>query len=577
MASITVGTNVKQINYNGGTDNVKQLKYNSSIVWCHPYTLSITNTSYGTVNRTSTSQPNATTGTLTNGATIYYDDVLTATPITDTAQYDYSVTPTSVTVRDNTSFTFSRTLRSYAVTVTCNTTSVESFTYNGTTYTAASITNLGTFTYGTSITITYVGKSGYAGGSTTQTVTGTTTINLDATPTYTLSLSEYIGASYGGYYTTQSGSTTATSITNVVSGTTVTISAVSGNGSTSTTSGYAYFKITAYTRSTTATSNTTVTRYYRTTSHSSSFYYVLTNIYSTTGTSGSYNSDAKSFTISQDTSIYSSVTRNSHQVTTSTLRGRYTASNGCTGGTLSYSINGAYQSLILTTSYQSVNADVGTSYSATPTISTGYYGAVVSETKSSKVDSVTVTGSGTYTPTISSVGNNSITIQAPSCGFTSLIYRSNGTSTGVTVASNSTATVTGLSSGTSYTFYLVPYNTTTYVGRSSNVTGTTSGGAKLTAPKFYESPTLEGHNDQVDFYIQNTNNVTVTCHIDWYVEDTSESNSGSDTIAIGAGGSIVYPVYSTDEWVEIITARIQCYFSASGYTNSDTRAASYQS
>lgn len=71
------GTSPTAITYNG-TD-LTVLKYGTTAVWGKPYSLSISagsNTSV-TVNRTSSPNQGASTGTLSSGSVIYYGDVLT--------------------------------------------------------------------------------------------------------------------------------------------------------------------------------------------------------------------------------------------------------------------------------------------------------------------------------------------------------------------------------------------------------------------------------------------------------------------------------------------------------------------
>lgn len=70
------GTNPTAITYNGTSLNV--LKYNSTNVWGKPFSLSITqgaNTTV-TVNRTSSPNQHASTGNISSGSLVYYDDVL---------------------------------------------------------------------------------------------------------------------------------------------------------------------------------------------------------------------------------------------------------------------------------------------------------------------------------------------------------------------------------------------------------------------------------------------------------------------------------------------------------------------
>ena len=77
MALIYNGTSPTAIKYNG-TD-LTVLKYGNTAVWGKPYSLSISagsNTTV-TVNRTSSPNQHATTGTLSSGSVVYYGDVLT--------------------------------------------------------------------------------------------------------------------------------------------------------------------------------------------------------------------------------------------------------------------------------------------------------------------------------------------------------------------------------------------------------------------------------------------------------------------------------------------------------------------
>ena len=73
------GSTLTNITYNG--TNLTVVKHNNSPVWGKPYTLSISAGSNSSVIVTRTSSPNehAQTGTLTNGSTIYYGDVISVT------------------------------------------------------------------------------------------------------------------------------------------------------------------------------------------------------------------------------------------------------------------------------------------------------------------------------------------------------------------------------------------------------------------------------------------------------------------------------------------------------------------
>lgn len=103
MALVYNGTTIKAITYNG--TSVTQLRYGSSIAWCKPYTLSIskgTGVSSVTVTRTSTSEPSASTRTLSSGSTIYHGDRLTVSA-TASSGYALNSYTTSYTVSGNVS------------------------------------------------------------------------------------------------------------------------------------------------------------------------------------------------------------------------------------------------------------------------------------------------------------------------------------------------------------------------------------------------------------------------------------------------------------------------------------------
>ena len=99
------GTSISKITYNN-TD-LTVLKYNDTPIWGKPYTLTLSagNNSSITVTRTSSPNENASTGTLTNGATIYQGDILTiAYSVTDGYRIDTS-TINGTTFTSGSSFT----------------------------------------------------------------------------------------------------------------------------------------------------------------------------------------------------------------------------------------------------------------------------------------------------------------------------------------------------------------------------------------------------------------------------------------------------------------------------------------
>lgn len=82
-----------------GIDNdVKMLKYNDDIVWCKPLTFTASASGVtGTYYKEETSEPTASTGTISSGATIHYNDSLSIKYISEDKTSTSTVSPSSVT------------------------------------------------------------------------------------------------------------------------------------------------------------------------------------------------------------------------------------------------------------------------------------------------------------------------------------------------------------------------------------------------------------------------------------------------------------------------------------------------
>lgn len=79
-------------------NDVKMLKYNDDIVWCKPLTFTASASGVtGTYYKESTSEPTASTGTLSSGATIHYNDTLSIKYISESKTSTSTVSPSSVT------------------------------------------------------------------------------------------------------------------------------------------------------------------------------------------------------------------------------------------------------------------------------------------------------------------------------------------------------------------------------------------------------------------------------------------------------------------------------------------------
>lgn len=95
----------------GVTTDLTVLKYGNTAVWGKPFTLTVskgTGVASVTVNRTSSPNQHASTGTLSSGATIYYGDELS---VSATASTDYTINPytSSYTVTGNVAVSISAT------------------------------------------------------------------------------------------------------------------------------------------------------------------------------------------------------------------------------------------------------------------------------------------------------------------------------------------------------------------------------------------------------------------------------------------------------------------------------------
>ncbi|MBR2909450.1 MAG: hypothetical protein IKC11_03790 [Clostridia bacterium] len=205
----------------------------------HTITINVNNSAYGTVSKTSISVPygssiSASGATLTVGS-----QTITATPTTDTAQYDYSFsswTGASGTVTENKTITanFTRTVNKYTVTL-------GSSSY-GSWDTATAIT----VDYGTSISVS---SNKLTVGSTTRTFTasadtaqydytfnslsgvpsgGKVIANVTITPSVTRTTKSYTLSYSNGYYYAN----TATDVTVTVSGGTLSKSTINNTNTT---------------------------------------------------------------------------------------------------------------------------------------------------------------------------------------------------------------------------------------------------------------------------------------------------------------------------------------------------------
>lgn len=156
-------------------NDVKMLKYNSDIVWCKPLTFTASASGVtGTYSKTATSEPTASTGTLSSGATIHYNDTLSIKYISESKTSTSSVSPSSVTAPTLTNlYTGSygvsvKNNNSFAVDVYCRVGSSGSY-YKKTTLSANSSTSLVGLSY-TEHTTVYV----YFKASATRTTSTTT-------------------------------------------------------------------------------------------------------------------------------------------------------------------------------------------------------------------------------------------------------------------------------------------------------------------------------------------------------------------------------------------------------------------
>lgn len=171
------------------------------------YTITIArnNTGYGTVSQSSISVPYGTTWSVNSSKQLVISGIanpITATPATDTAQYDYSFVDWSAasgTVTGNVTITanFNRVVRTYTVSYPSKPTGVASFTVykNGTAVTAASPFSV---TYGDKVYAIATATTGYnnptilgvsTNSSNPTSVTGNISITLNAGSVKTYSLS----------------------------------------------------------------------------------------------------------------------------------------------------------------------------------------------------------------------------------------------------------------------------------------------------------------------------------------------------------------------------------------------------
>lgn len=96
---------------NGVTTDLTVLKYGNTAVWGKPFTLTVsqgTGVASVTVNRTSSPNQHASTGTLSSGATIYYGDVLSVSATASTG-YTINSYTSSYTVTGNVAVNISAT------------------------------------------------------------------------------------------------------------------------------------------------------------------------------------------------------------------------------------------------------------------------------------------------------------------------------------------------------------------------------------------------------------------------------------------------------------------------------------
>lgn len=78
-------------------NDVKMLKYNSNIVWCKPLTFTASASGVtGTYYKEATSEPTATTGTLSSGATIHYNDSLSIKYTSESKTSTSTTSPSNV-------------------------------------------------------------------------------------------------------------------------------------------------------------------------------------------------------------------------------------------------------------------------------------------------------------------------------------------------------------------------------------------------------------------------------------------------------------------------------------------------
>lgn len=79
-------------------NDVKMLTYNNSIVWCKPLTFTASASGVtGTYYKEATSEPTASTGTLSSGATIHYNDTLSIKYLSEAKTSTSSTSPSSAT------------------------------------------------------------------------------------------------------------------------------------------------------------------------------------------------------------------------------------------------------------------------------------------------------------------------------------------------------------------------------------------------------------------------------------------------------------------------------------------------
>lgn len=82
----------------GADNDVKMLKYNNNIVWCKPLTFTASASGVtGKYYKKETSEPTASTGTISSGATIHYNDSLSIKYTSEDKTSTSTVSPSSVT------------------------------------------------------------------------------------------------------------------------------------------------------------------------------------------------------------------------------------------------------------------------------------------------------------------------------------------------------------------------------------------------------------------------------------------------------------------------------------------------